>query len=258
MPYAPSGNLRIYYESHGNGPTIAFLHGAGGNHAAWWQQVAYFRSNYRVVTVDLRGFGKSDSVSDGPDSLDFPADLLAVLDHAGITKATVLGQSIGAVAALRFAVSHPDRADAAILAHSLGGIGHPEVTPLVAADRAEAEKIPILDRLLTKEYQSSQPAKTFLFQQLGTFNQATMRDLRNVNTPGPTLDQIVKSKLRLFLLTGEKDAVLRPTTIRAAQRHIPGSALTIVPGAPHSMYWEAPELFNTSVHLFLQLIYGET
>jgi len=258
MPYAQSGSLRIYYESHGNGPTIAFVHGAGGNHAAWWQQVAYFRSSYRVVTMDLRGFGKSDSVSDGPDSLDFPGDLLAVLDHAGIARATVLGQSIGAVAALRFAVSHPDRADGAILAHSLGGIRHPEVTPLVAADRAEAEKIPILDRLLTKEYQSSQPAKTFLFQQLGTFNQATMRDLRNVSTPGPTLEQIVESKLRLFLLTGENDAVLRAGTIRTAQKYIPGSVLTVVPGAPHSMYWEAPELFNTSVHHFLQLIYGET
>jgi pimeloyl-ACP methyl ester carboxylesterase len=257
MPYAQSGSLRIYYESHGNGPTIAFLHGAGGNHAAWWQQTAYFRSSYRVVTVDLRGFGKSDSVADGPDSLDFPGDLLAVLDHAGITRATVLGQSIGAVAALRFAVSHTDRVDAVILAHSLGGINHPEVTPLVAADRAEAEKIPVMDRLLTKDYQNSQPARTFLFQQLGTFNQATMRDLRNLNTTGPTLDEVVKSKLRLFLLTGEKDAVLRPSTIRAAQRHIPDSVLTVVPGAPHSMYWEAPELFNMSVHLFLQSIYGD-
>jgi pimeloyl-ACP methyl ester carboxylesterase len=257
MPYAQSGNLRIYYESHGDGPTIALLHGAGGNHAAWWQQTAYFRSSYRVITVDLRGFGKSDSVADGPDSLDFPGDLLAVLDHASIARATVLGQSIGAVAALRFAVSHPERVDAVILAHSLGGINHPEVTPLVAADRAEAEKIPVMDRLLTKGYQNSQPAKTFLFQQLGTFNQATMRDLRNLNTTGPTLDEVLKSKLRLFLLTGEKDAVLRPATICAAQRHIPDSVLNVVPGAPHSMYWEAPELFNMSVHLFLQKIYGD-
>jgi pimeloyl-ACP methyl ester carboxylesterase len=34
--------------------------------------------------------------------------------------------------------------------------------------------------------------------------------------------------------------------------------LTVVPGAPHSMYWEAPELFNKSVHSFLQQIYGAT
>jgi pimeloyl-ACP methyl ester carboxylesterase len=258
MPYAQSGSLRIYYESHGEGPTIAFLHGAGGNHAAWWQQTAYFRCSYRVIAVDLRGFGKSDSVAEGPDSLDFPGDLQAVLDHAGVARATVLGQSIGAVAALRFAVSHPERIDAVILAHSLGGINHPDITPLVAANRAEAEKIPIMDRLLTKDFQNTQPAKTFLFQQLGTFNQATMRDLRNLNTTGPVLDEVVQSKVRLFLLTGEKDAVLKPATIRAAQARLPGSILTVVPGGPHSMYWEAPELFNMSVHLFLKQIYGET
>jgi pimeloyl-ACP methyl ester carboxylesterase len=256
MPYAQSGPIRIYYEIHGSGPTVAFLHGAGGNHAAWWQQTCYFRSQYQVVTVDLRGFGKSDSIADGPDSLDFPGDLLAVLDHASVKRATVVGQSIGAVAALRFAVAHPDRIDALILAHSLGGVNHPEITPLVAADRAEAEKIPILDRLLTKEFQNAQPARTFLFQQLGTFNQATMRDLRNLNTSGPSLEDIVKSQLKLCFLTGERDAVLKPATIAAAQRLIPDSALTVVPGAPHSMYWETPELFNMSVHMYLKRIYG--
>jgi len=256
MPYAQSAALKIYYESHGSGPVIALLHGAGGNHAAWWQQTAYFRSAYQVITVDLRGFGRSESVADGPDSLDFPGDLLAVLDHAGVQRATVLGQSIGAVAALRFAVSHPQRVDALILAHSLGSISHPELTSRVAADRAQAEKLPVIDRLLTPEYQRAHPARTFLFQQLGSFNQATMRELRNLNSSGPTLEQVVASGLRLFFLTGERDAVLRPATIGAAQKLIPGSVMTVVPGGPHSMYWEAPELFNMSVHLFLQQIYG--
>jgi pimeloyl-ACP methyl ester carboxylesterase len=256
MPFAQSGTLRIYYESHGSGPTVVLLHGAGGNHAAWWQQTAYLRSAYRVIAVDMRGFGKSDTVADGPDSLDFPGDLLAVLDHAGVERATLVGQSIGAVAGLRFAVAHPGRVDAVILAHSLGAISHPDLTPLVKADRAEAEKMPVLDRLLTRDFQSSQPARTFLFQQLGTFNQATMRDLRNVSASGPALEEVVRLGIRIFLLTGEKDAVLRPETIRVAHGRLPGSALTVVPGAPHSMYWEAPELFNMSVHLFLQQIYG--
>jgi pimeloyl-ACP methyl ester carboxylesterase len=75
-------------------------------------------------------------------------------------------------------------------------------------------------------------------------------------TTGPSLDEILKAKLRLFFLTGERDAVLKPATIRAAHQLIAGSVMTVVPGGPHSMYWEAPELFNMSVHLFLQQIYG--
>jgi pimeloyl-ACP methyl ester carboxylesterase len=256
MPYAQSGSQRIYYESNGDGPPVALLHGAGGNHAAWWQQTAYFRSSYRVITIDMRGFGKSDTVANGPDSLDFPEDVRAALDHAGIARCTLVGQSIGAVAALRFGVSHPERVEALILAHSIGGIMHPEITPLVAADRAEAEKISVVDRLLTKEYQTTQPARTLLLMQLGTFNQAAMADVRNLTTTGPTVDEVVKRKLRVFLLGGERDAVISPATMRAAQAHIPGSVLTVVPGAPHSMYWEAPEVFNMSVHVFLQQIYG--
>ena len=256
MPFAQAASTRIYYESHGEGPPVVFLHGAGGNHAAWWQQTAFFRSSYRVITVDLRGFGKSDGVAEGPDSLDFPEDIGSVLEHAGISQATLIGQSIGAVAALRYAVGQPQRIKAVILAHSLGGISDPQLSPLVAADRAEAEKLPVLDRLLTRTFQTEQPAKTFLFQQLGTFNQATMRDLRNLNVAGPKIDDLIQSGLEVYFLAGERDVVLRPPTIRAAHERLPGSVLTVVPNAPHSMYWETPELFNTSVQQFLEQIHG--
>jgi pimeloyl-ACP methyl ester carboxylesterase len=40
MPYASSGDAKIYYEVHGAGPAVLFVHGSGGHHAAWWQQVA--------------------------------------------------------------------------------------------------------------------------------------------------------------------------------------------------------------------------
>jgi pimeloyl-ACP methyl ester carboxylesterase len=256
MPYAMSGSTRIYYETHGEGPAIVFIHGSGGHHAAWWQQTAYFMRNYKVVTVDLRGFGNSDPVPEGPDSQDFPEDILAVLDHAQIEKAVMLGQSIGAAAALKVAMAHPQRAAGVILAHSLGGMQHPEVTPLVQADRAQAEKIPVIDRLLTRDFQQNQREKTFLFQQMGTFNQATMRDLRNLNVGGPTLDQVKDSGVPICFLAGENDAVLSPATVRAAHALLPESRLTIVANAPHSMYWETPAAFNEAVHGFLKQLYG--
>ena len=53
--------LRMPYVERGSGPLVLFVHGSGGHHAAWWQQVAALRSRFTVLTVDLRGFGKSDS-----------------------------------------------------------------------------------------------------------------------------------------------------------------------------------------------------
>jgi pimeloyl-ACP methyl ester carboxylesterase len=247
MPFADSDGTRIYYEVHGSGPAVLFVHGSGGNHAAWWQQVAALRGEFTVVTVDLRGFGKSDSSMPEFNGQDFPGDLLAVLDKEGLTDVTAVGQSIGAVAALRAGLARPERIGSVVLAHSLGGIDHPELAERAAADRAEAVKLPVVDRLLSKEFQTGHPDRTFLFQQMGTFNVAKMADLRNLNTDGPTLGEIEASPVQVAFLAGENDAVLSVKTVTRAHELLPGSLLEIVPGAPHSMYWEAPEKFNAAV-----------
>jgi len=247
MPYADSGGSAIYYERHGSGPAILFVHGSGGHHAAWWQQVVALRDEFTVVTVDLRGFGKSDSSMTEFDGQDFPGDLIAVLDAEDLTGVMIVGQSIGSVAALRAGLARPGRVSSVVLGHSLGGISHPELTELAAADRAEAVKLPVIDRLLTRDFQRQRADLTFLFQQMGTFNVAKMADLRNLDTNGPTLGDIADSGLRVAFLSGEKDAVLGVKTVTRAHELLPGSHLDIVPGAPHSMYWETPDTYNAAV-----------
>ncbi|KPI00168.1 hypothetical protein OK074_5923 [Actinobacteria bacterium OK074] len=247
MPIADSDGTSIYYERHGSGPAILFVHGSGGHHAAWWQQVAALREEFTVVTVDLRGFGKSDSSMAEFDGQDFPGDVVAVLDAEDLTDAMLVGQSIGSVAALRAGLLRPERVGSVVLGHSLGGISHPELKELAAADRAEAVKLPVIDRLLTKEFQRSRPDLTFLFQQMGTFNVAKMADLRNLDTNGPSLDDIRGSGVKVAFLAGEKDAVLGVKTVTRAHELLDGSHLEIVPGAPHSMYWEVPAQYNAAV-----------
>jgi pimeloyl-ACP methyl ester carboxylesterase len=256
MPFAEQGGIRIYYEVHGEGPTVLFIHGSGGHHAAWWQQVPSLRRFYSVVTLDLRGFGNSTSDLGEFDSLAFPDDIVAVLDDAAIERAVLVGQSIGASAALRVAMREPQRIAGVVLAHSLGGIDHAELAALVKADRAKAEQIPVLDRLMSKSFQTSRPELTFLFRQMGTFNAAKMADLRNLTAGGPTLEEVKDSGVPICFLTGENDAVLTPDTVRQAHELLPGSVLDIVPGAPHSMYWETPQLFNAALERFLEAIYA--
>ncbi|MFJ9127196.1 alpha/beta fold hydrolase [Streptomyces sp. NPDC102340] len=249
MPYTHSGDgTSLYYERHGSsGPAILFVHGSGGHHAAWWQQVAALREEFTVLTVDLRGFGRSDSSMPEFDGQDFPGDVVAVLDQEDITDAMLVGQSIGSVAALRAGLARPERVSSVVLGHSLGGISHPELKELAAADRAEAVKLPVIDRLLTKEFQTGRADLTFLFQQMGTFNVAKMADLRNLDTNGPSLDDIVASGVRVAFLAGEKDAVLSVKTVTRAHELLPGSHLEIVEGAPHSLYWETPQRYNAAV-----------
>jgi pimeloyl-ACP methyl ester carboxylesterase len=195
-------------------------------------------------------------VPEGPDTQDFPLDILAVLDHAKVERVVLVGQSIGAAAALKAAILAPQRAQGVILAHSLGGISHPALVPLVKADRAEAEKLPVIDRLLTRSFQENERARTFLFKQMGTFNKATMQDLRNLTSGGPTVEQIAAAGLKIRFLAGERDAVLSASTVQAAEKLLAGSRTNIVPNAPHSMYWEAPELFNAAVREYVRELYS--
>ena len=63
MPFMENGEFKLYYEDTGGDlPVILFLHGAGGNHLSWWQQVPVFRTEYRCITVDQRGFGQSPDI----------------------------------------------------------------------------------------------------------------------------------------------------------------------------------------------------
>jgi pimeloyl-ACP methyl ester carboxylesterase len=256
MPFAKAADgAAIYYEPHGEGPAVVFVHGSGGHHAAWWQQVPHFRdAGYQAVTLDLRGFGKSDSGMDEFDSLAFPGDILAVLEDADIHGAVVVGQSIGAAAALKAALAEPDRIAGVVLAHSLGGISHEELAGLVKANRAEAEKLPVLDRLMSPAFQREQPAMTFLFRQMGTFNVAKMADLRNLTVGGPSIEDVEASGVRVCFLAGENDAVLRPETVRRAHELLSSSTLDVIPDAPHSMYWERPDLFNAAVERFVAAV----
>ncbi len=246
MPVVDNHGTTIYYEVHGTGSPIVLVHGSGGHHAAWWQQVVALRDEHAVVTLDLRGFGNSDS-DETYDSRNFPGDIVAVIEDADLRDVVLLGQSIGAAAALKAALRVPSRVRGVILAHSLGGIDAADLVELVKADRAEAEKLPVIDRLLTSAFREQEPAKTFLFTQMGTFNKARMQDLRNLATDGPTVDVLGAAGIRVAFLAGEKDAVLSPATVTRAHELVDGSLLEIVPDAPHSMYWERPDDFNAAV-----------
>ena len=100
MAFMTKDGFRLYYEdTGGNAPAIMFLHGAGGNHLSWWQQVPVFGEEYRCVTVDQRGFGQSPDVSGGPGPAALATDAIALLDHLGIARAALVAQSMGGWAA---------------------------------------------------------------------------------------------------------------------------------------------------------------
>ncbi len=113
---AQVGEARIYYEVAGEGQPFVMIHAGVADSRQWNNEFEWFSKHYRVLRYDLRGYGKSEPVEGEFRHLD---DLLALLDHVGMTSPLVLmGCSMGGGLAMDFALEFPERVHALILTGS--------------------------------------------------------------------------------------------------------------------------------------------
>ena len=94
MPTVESDGLEIYYEVHGSGPPLILLHSFLCSGEMWREQLEPLASHFRVVNVDLRGHGRSQTLDREPDLYALVEDAIAVLDALEIERATWMGLSI--------------------------------------------------------------------------------------------------------------------------------------------------------------------
>jgi pimeloyl-ACP methyl ester carboxylesterase len=103
------GQLRVLDENPGAAEAVLLVHGYGASVASYKPVIPALAKHFRVLAVDLPGFGKSDRRA-GDYSPDALADVLAqVLDRKGVKRAHVIGHSWGSSVVLAFARRHPDR-----------------------------------------------------------------------------------------------------------------------------------------------------
>jgi 3-oxoadipate enol-lactonase len=255
--------FRLYYEdnsSGGNLPAILFLHGAGGNHLSWWQQVPAFVREYRCITVDQRGFGKSLDVPDGPGPKAFTSDTLALLDHLGLDRVAIVAQSMGGWAAVGAAVQQPRRFWAIVLANTHGGLTDPEIATLnqnLQSARAEGPTVLWQGASFNKgalgvTFQKRDPTRTFLYAQFQGLNEPLINKVRNsLDSMNTLVERYNAWGIPTLFITSEEDILTRPKLLELLQSKVPSSRLLYIPKAGHSVYFEQPELFNREVKAFL-------
>jgi pimeloyl-ACP methyl ester carboxylesterase len=93
----------------GKGPAIVCIHGLTANHTCWASMADALASDYRLIAYDLRGRGESEKPDKGYSLEIHGEDLGRLLDAFRLKKAILMGHSLGAHIALRFAVKHPAR-----------------------------------------------------------------------------------------------------------------------------------------------------
>ena len=240
----------VYFEAVGDpeAPVVVLGHGAGGNHAIWYQQVPVFARDYYVIAWDQRGFGLSTNRNGLANPRTATADLLAILDDLGVARAHVVGQSLGGWAALGFAVGHADRVRSLVLADTIGGIAIPEWWK--AAVQAQRDG-PFNHPALSDRFCRDNPERSHLYLQIGGLKRdpspdqlAVLRGLRDV-TYGD--DDLAAHAIPTLFIVGSEDEIFSPATIAEAAARVPGAGVEQIEGAGHSPYFERPEAWNALV-----------
>ena len=123
MPYLTSDDgVRLYFEEAGTGSPVVFVHEFAGDHRSWEPQIRAFARRHRCIVFNARGYPPSDVPADVSSySQDLARDdIRAVLDQLDISRAHVVGLSMGGFATLHFGLTYPERAESLVLA----GVGY--------------------------------------------------------------------------------------------------------------------------------------
>ncbi|MBC3884975.1 alpha/beta fold hydrolase [Undibacterium griseum] len=257
--YAYTGNKALNLQQ----PTVVFIHGAQNDHSVWALQSRYFAYHgYNVLAVDLPGHGRSGGMA--LNTVGQMANwLLALLDAAKITNASLIGHSMGSLIALETAHQAPARIDKLALL----GTAYPMKVSDALLDAAQNEEYNAIDMVniwshVNQLHQPSSLAPGFsvlgvsrrLMQRISQINPAKVfhTDFLACNTynNGETAAHSVACPT-LFLIA-RKDMMTPPKAAQTLINSVTDKQVEILENCGHSMMTEQAELVLNKLYRFIR------
>lgn len=240
------GDGRLSVCDVGAGPAVVFLHGNASRWQHWEPQLRALSGRCRCVAFDQRGYGASDPLR-GANSLSRMADDTAALCAAlGISRAYVVGLSMGGEVAQALALRHPALVAGLVLAGTGLLAAPPEVAPTLTPDLLRQ----FLAAGFGPAFRQRQPelAARLLDEHLST----DLETLRRISFDDfPQIDP-ARITAPTLAIAGEHDPFRPPAAVRQLAERIPGAALFELPGAGHYLNIEAPEAFSAALVGFIE------
>jgi 3-oxoadipate enol-lactonase len=237
-----SSGCRIWYETTGAGNPLLLIPGQSIDHRMWNVVRPTLEERHRVVVYDNRGSGQSDGPLAPPYSMElFAADVISVLDAAGIGRAHIYGISMGGRIAQRLAIDHADRVGAVILGATTPGDRHGVRRSAEVDDKFRvmdpAERFRLLiDEMYTSEWQAAHPEAV---EELRTAamepKQPELLKLHYEASQGhEAWEELPSIKAPVLVIHGTDDSVNPTANARLLAERIPGAELRLVTGARHA------------------------
>jgi pimeloyl-ACP methyl ester carboxylesterase len=268
MPYAQGDGARLYYEETGSGHPLVFVHEFAADHRDWETQVRWFARFYRCIAFNARGYPPSDVPERDQDYGERRAiaDIVAVLNHLGIGRAHIAGLSMGAYAALRFGLEHPESASALVIAGCGSGAPYAGRQSFKEACEAQAQRFLAEGSAIVAQSMAVGPNRVqlqnkdprgwseFVGRLSEHSNVGSALTLRNYQALRASLfdftDDFAALRVPTLLVVGDEDEPCLETNI-FLKRAIPSAGLSVLPNTGHAVNLEEPSLFNRIVGDFL-------
>lgn len=267
----------LYVRSEGHGPAIVFCNGLGVSTFFWDHYRAAFAGNYRTVTWDYRGHGRSGPApKTGFGIVTCASDMFRVMDALSIDKAVLVGHSLGSQTILEAYRQAPERVLA--LVPTLGGYGRTVETfmntklsvPALKAMRKLAMVSPGTSKALLERVVGWQ-ATWLVVRTLGVVHP----DLCPRQEMEPYLEHLARLDLKTYfqlaqdlqdhdatdvlptvkvptlVFAGERDLFTPLEISRRMAERIPGAELCVVPRGSHAALIEQPQLMSLRLERFL-------
>jgi pimeloyl-ACP methyl ester carboxylesterase len=246
----------LHYRDEGQGTPIILLHGTAASLNTWDGWASELSKNYRVLRIDLPGFGLTGSNQSDTYTIEYYTQLLlAFLDKQGIEEAHLAGSSLGGQIAYDFAATHPDRVHKLILVSPTGvtnandkSISMPFLlaqTPIVKHSLRYITPRFIVEKSLKEVYGDDNKLTE---QTITLSHDMLLREgnreafIARMNTiDADNLHKLAQVQAPTLLLWGEADAWVPATDAAHFQKNIKGAQLKMYPGAGHIPMEELPQ-----------------
>jgi pimeloyl-ACP methyl ester carboxylesterase len=247
VPTVRVQQTELYYAQAGQGqPALLFIHGAGGDHTIWGEQLRELAPSFSVAALDLNGHGRSPA-REGEGFQTYTEDVLAVLEALAMPT-VVVGHSMGGAIALMVALQRPKN----LVGLGLVGTGaklrvHPQILELCQTDFERA--IDFIVQWAFAEQSPPELRERACAQMRRNGADALLRDFSSCNT-FDVMARLSEVAVPTLILCGRDDKLTPVKYSEYLQQNIPTAQLKIIEGAGHMVMLEQPRAVTTALREF--------
>ncbi len=254
MSYCAVNGIKIHYEVSGEGFPLVLIHANPFDRRLWLYQVAHFSTFFKVINVDLRGYGYSDKPTSTTSIVEMGEDVVGVCRQEGVKEAMVAGISVGGVIALQLGLDHPEIFKALILVGCSSGPGGRYQQRIEGyMEGVEKYHIQHLKALVSKAFSESRLGRYLLSNFTDwdkRLNAGSIAEIFKALQNRDVTHRLVELEMPVLVVNGEFDNSL--VRSRETARKIRGAVHRIIPGTGHACCLEDPAAFDEVVIEFFE------